>query len=263
MSQNNKYDNFSGYHLYSETLNQLPIKPKLLVNTINQYSYCIADQDSDFKDSLQKSDVLLPDGVGVVKAARFLTGKTIKKIAGADLHQYLLESLNEKSGKCFYLGATPQTLEKIKARIAIEYPNIKVETYSPPFKKEFSVIDNHKILDAVNAFRPDVLFVGMTAPKQEIWATKNKWALDTKLICSIGAVFDFYAGTVKRPNKLWIKFGLEWLGRLISEPKRLWKRYLYFGPIFAGLILKEKLKQIFAKPIVEPVYNIKSLRSAA
>jgi len=263
MSANNEYDNISGYHLYSNPLSFLPNKPKILVNTINQYSYCIADQNPEFKKSLQESDILLPDGIGVVMATRFLNGRVLKKIAGADIHQYLLQSLNERNGKCFYLGATSQTLEKIKARVACEYPNIKVETYSPPFTKEFSLIDNNKILEAVNSFRPDVLFVGMTAPKQEIWATKNKWALDTKLICSIGAVFDFYAGTIKRPNKIWIKLGLEWLGRLISEPARLWKRYLYFGPVFAGLILKEKLKLMLVKQAVEPIYMIKALRSAA
>jgi N-acetylglucosaminyldiphosphoundecaprenol N-acetyl-beta-D-mannosaminyltransferase len=263
MSSNNQHDNISGYRLYSEPLSVLPNKPKLLVNTINQYSYCIANQDPEFKKSLQESDILLPDGIGVVIATRFLTGKIVKKIAGADLHQYLLQSLNESNGKCFYLGASNLTLEKIKARVAIEYPNVKVETYSPPFKKEFSISDNNKMFEAINSFKPDVLFVGMTAPKQEVWATKNKGALDTKLICSIGAVFDFYAGTIKRPNKIWIKLGLEWLGRLTSEPTRLWKRYLYFGPVFAGLILKEKIKLMLFKSAIEPIYMIKALRSVA
>ncbi|WCT10729.1 WecB/TagA/CpsF family glycosyltransferase [Mucilaginibacter jinjuensis] len=263
MSSNNQFDNISGYHLYSEPLSVLPVKPQLLINTINQYSYCIANQDPEFKKSLQESDVLLPDGIGVVMAIRFLTGKKVEKIAGADLHQYLLHSLNESNGKCFYLGASNFTLEKIKARVNVEYPNIKVQTYSPPFKKVFSVEDNKKIFAVINAFRPDVLFVGMTAPKQEVWATKNKLKLNAKLICSIGAVFDFYAGTTKRPNKIWINLGMEWLGRLTSEPVRLWKRYLYFGPVFAGLILKEKLKLLLIRSAVEPIYMIKALRSVA
>jgi N-acetylglucosaminyldiphosphoundecaprenol N-acetyl-beta-D-mannosaminyltransferase len=81
----------------------------------------------------------------------------------------------------------------------------------------------------------------MTAPKQEKWAHQNRAQLNTKMICCIGAVFDFYACTTKRPSKVWINLGFEWLGRLISEPKRLWKRYLYFGPIFLWHITKTKI----------------------
>jgi N-acetylglucosaminyldiphosphoundecaprenol N-acetyl-beta-D-mannosaminyltransferase len=94
----------------------------------------------------------------------------------------------------------------------------------------------------VNAFQPEVLFVGMTAPKQEKWAYQFHSALEVRITCCIGAVFDFYAGTMRRPSQLWINLGLEWFGRLISEPKRLWRRYLYYGPIFIYGMIKEKIK---------------------
>jgi len=237
--------NFIDYTLFSKALTNLPSRTSsLLVNTINQYSYCMAQKDSYFKKSLQNSDVLLPDGIGAVAAARLLTGEKIKKIAGADVHAHLLERLNNTNGSCFYLGASEQTLEKIKNRLHKEYPNIHVETYSPPFKPEFDKEDNEKMINAVNAFEPEVLFVGMTAPKQEKWVYAHKKQLHAKIICTIGAVFDFYAGTIERPGKLWIKLGLEWFVRLIKEPKRMWRRYLYFGPIFIWLMLKEKIKQI-------------------
>jgi N-acetylglucosaminyldiphosphoundecaprenol N-acetyl-beta-D-mannosaminyltransferase len=96
---------------------------------------------------------------------------------------------------------------------------------------------------AVNTVKPDVLFVGMTAPKQEKWSKENANQLDTKTICAIGAVFDFYAGTVKRPSQFWIKLQLEWFIRLIKEPKRMWRRYLYYGPFFVYLLLKVLLKK--------------------
>lgn len=101
------------------------------------------------------------------------------------------------------------------------------------------------MINAVNDFKPDVLFIGMTAPKQEKWSYGNKEFLDSKVICSIGAVFDFYAGTVERPNKLWVNLGLEWFIRLIREPRRMWKRYLYYGPIFIWLIFVKKIKTVF------------------
>lgn len=231
-----------GYRVFGASLEQLQYSEKTLISTINQYSYCIAEKDSEFKKSLEESDVLLPDGIGIVAAVRFLHGKKIKKIAGADIHKFLLEKLNRENGSCFYLGSSKETLNKIKSRISEKYPNIKLATYSPPFKPSFSSEDNAQMLQVVNQFQPDVLFVGMTAPKQEKWSFEHKHALNAKIICSIGAVFDFYAGTVQRPNQVWINLGLEWLGRLIKEPKRMWKRYVYYGAIFIGYLMKEKLK---------------------
>lgn len=236
-----KTADFLDYTVYDDELKNISISQKMVINTINQYSFCIAEKDYIFKKSLQSSDILLPDGVAIVASVKLLSNKKIKKIAGADIHEYLLNELNNKSARCFYLGATENTLSKIKNRIAIEYPNIKIETYSPPFKPSFSENDNKKMIEAVNLFQPDVLFVGMTAPKQEKWSTEHKESLNTNIICSIGAVFDFYAGTVDRPKKIWISLGLEWFIRLIKEPKRMWKRYLYYGPIFILKILKAKI----------------------
>ncbi|MFI1772458.1 WecB/TagA/CpsF family glycosyltransferase [Thalassobellus citreus] len=232
-----------GYKVFSETLDSLPEGKKMIVNTINQYSYCLAEKDARFKKALQSSDVLLPDGVGIVIAAKWLMSKKLKKIAGADVHAFLLHRLNKQHGSCFYMGASETTLEKIKQRIAKEYPNIKVGSYSPPFKKEFTQEENTRIITEVNTFQPDVLFVGMTAPKQEKWSLEHKESLDVNgPICAIGAVFDFYAGTVTRPSQLWQNLGLEWLGRLLKEPKRMWKRYIYYGAVFSGYLIKAKVR---------------------
>ncbi|WP_298487931.1 WecB/TagA/CpsF family glycosyltransferase [uncultured Maribacter sp.] len=232
-----------GYTIFADNLNSIFLKKKMVINTINQYSYCIAEKDLQFKKALQESDALLPDGVGIVIAAKWLLGKSIKKIAGEDLHSFLLKQLNEQSGSCFYMGASNNTLQKIKQRIKKEYPNIRVGSYSPPFKKEFTQKDNNEIITTVNAFEPDVLFVGMTAPKQEKWSLKHKDTLKVNgPICAIGAVFDFYAGTVSRPSRAWQKLGLEWFGRLLKEPKRMWKRYIFYGIIFVRYLIKEKVK---------------------
>ncbi len=226
-------------------MQELKLHSKLLINTINQYSYIVAEKDQEFKKALCNSDILLPDGVGIVAASKLLTGKTIKKIAGADIHQYLLEELNKSGGSCMYLGSSEKTLTKIKERLSAEYPAVRLAFYSPPYKPAFSEADNALMVETVNSFKPDVLFVGMTAPKQEKWAYAHKDNLDANVICSIGAVFDFYAGTVSRPHQLWINLGLEWLGRLVKEPKRMWKRYLYYGPVFGFILAKEKIKQAF------------------
>jgi N-acetylglucosaminyldiphosphoundecaprenol N-acetyl-beta-D-mannosaminyltransferase len=232
-----------GYNIFASSLDNLPKKQQTIVHTINQYSFCVAENDPEFKKALLTANVLLPDGIAIVHAVKFLNGEKINKIAGADIHEYCLKKLNKENGKCFYLGASDNTLEKIKAKITLEYPNVKVETFSPPFKPQFSGAENAEMINKVNTFKPDVLFIGMTAPKQEKWATAHRDQLDAQLICSIGAVFDFYAGTVERPSEIWINLGLEWLGRLVKEPKRMWKRYLYYGPVFLAAILRQKIKK--------------------
>lgn len=232
----------AGYNVFSGSLNDIDFSRRCVVNTINQYSFVVAEKDADFRIALVNSDILLPDGVGVTGALMFLNRKSVKKIAGADLHKHLLEKLDSENGKCFYLGSSENTLAKIKQRLKMEYPNIRAGFFSPPYKASFSDTDNEEMVEAVNDFNPDVLFVGMTAPKQEKWIYQHKAELHAKAICAIGAVFDFYAGTVERPSKFWQNMGLEWFMRLVAEPKRMYKRYLYFGPVYAGKILKLKIK---------------------
>jgi N-acetylglucosaminyldiphosphoundecaprenol N-acetyl-beta-D-mannosaminyltransferase len=228
-------------HVFSDDLSTLNLNKKTIINTINPHSYCVSKSDSYFQEALLKSDVLLPDGSGIVLAANFLRKKKIQKIAGADIHKFLLEDAQKYNKKVFYLGAAPKTLELITQRLSKEYPNIKVGSYSPPYKAVFSKDDSQKMIDEVNAFTPDILFVGMTAPKQEKWLTSNKDKLNITIAVSIGAVFDFYAGTVKRSSPFWIKLGLEWLPRLIQEPKRLWYRNFVSTPLFLWYMFKAKI----------------------
>ena len=235
------------YKLFGGKLESIFEGNQIVINTINQYSFCIADEDKGFKKALLESDLLLPDGIAVVWSNYFLNNQKIRKIAGADLHDFLLKKLNKEHGKCFYLGASESTLSKIREKLNNQYPNIKIASFSPPFRSTFSEDDTRDMIQKVNAFSPDVLFVGMTAPKQEKWINENRHLLKAKVICAIGAVFDFYAGTIERPNKFMISLGLEWFGRFLIEPKRMWKRYFYYGPIFLYKTLEEKFRRSFYK----------------
>lgn len=218
---------------------RIPEKP-ITVNTINAYSWVMADKDPLFRQALVRSDYLLPDGIAIVWAARYIRKESIRKTAGADLHRMILETLNRVGGKCFYLGASDETLSLICRRLREEYPNVQVETFSPPFKPVFDPEDNREMVRRINGFAPDALFVGMTAPKQEKWILENRSIVKAQVICGIGAVFDFYAGTKKRPPRWMIGLGLEWFGRLVSDPKRLWRRYIVYNPVFVWKILKLK-----------------------
>ena len=233
--------NIMNYEVFTDELNTLNLSKRQIVNTINPHSYVTAKDDKLFFEALQKSYLLIPDGSGIVMAAKQIHKKNIRKIAGADLHKFLLEEMNKKSGKVFYMGASQKTLDKIHEKIKLEYPNVIVESYSPPFKPEFSDEENQEIIGRINNFNPDVLFIGMTAPKQEKWLHTHKSKLNFTISSSIGAVFDFYAGTVERPSEFWVDMHLEWLPRLLKEPKRLWRRNLISTPLFLLDMLLFKL----------------------
>lgn len=265
------------FKLYNQPLSTLnSIQPKysnaLLITTINAHSYNVASIDGGFAEALRDSDVLLPDGISVVWAAKMLNIKNkaftsgLKKIAGEDLFYYEMKRLHEMSKNngykpvCLFLGSSEATLDKIKMRAAVEFPSVSVHTYSPPYKPEFDENDNEAMILAINSCKPDVLFVGMTAPKQEKWAYRlvnpqpNKGSNESEIqqnnsplgvrglhICCIGAVFDFYAGTVKRAPVWIIRLGLEWLYRLLKEPRRMWRRYLVGNFKFLKSILLEAI----------------------
>ncbi|MBN2349202.1 MAG: WecB/TagA/CpsF family glycosyltransferase [Bacteroidales bacterium] len=234
-----------GYKVFKEKLHEITFSKKpFVINTINAYSYIIAKRDSLFKKTLKQSDILVADGFPVVIAAKFLRGTKITKIAGADVFEFFCKKLDNEKGRCFFLGSSENTLKKIEKRLKLEFPNISSRFYSPPFKSSFSTQDNLVMVKEINDFSPDVLFVGMTAPKQEKWVYQNLHVLHSGVICSIGAVFDFYAGTIKRPSDFWVKLNMEWFIRLLREPLRLWKRYLIYSPMFFYDMILFKLRII-------------------
>lgn len=217
---------------------------KLLINTINAFSYDNARKDAMFSEALQKGGVLIPDGISIVKACRFLNAKSQPKerIAGWDLFVFEMEKLNRVGGKVMFLGSSDAVLKLIRQRVAEKYPKIEVDTYSPPYKPEFSDEDNEAMISAINHSNPDLLWIGMTAPKQEKWAYKHLDRLEVHChIGTIGAVFDFFAGTVKRAPECWQKAGMEWLYRLLSEPRRMWRRYFIGNAKFLYYIMVEKI----------------------
>ena len=217
---------------------------KLLINTINAFSYDNARKDAMFSEALQKGGVLIPDGISIVKACRFLNAKSQPKerIAGWDLFEFEMERLNKRGGKVMFLGSSDAVLGLIRQKMPEIYPGIEVDTYSPPYKSEFSAEDNDAMVSAINRSNPDLLWIGMTAPKQEKWAYKHLDRLEVHChIGTIGAVFDFFAGTVKRAPECWQKAGMEWLYRLLAEPRRMWRRYFIGNAKFLYYIMVEKI----------------------
>lgn len=215
---------------------------KLLINTINAHSYNTALKDDFFAEALMKGDALIPDGASIVMACRKLKAKSQPKerIAGWDLFTMEMERLNRKGGTCFFMGSSEKVLKLIREKGKTVYPNIRIETYSPPYKPEFSEAENREIIEAINWANPDLLWIGMTAPKQEKWAYRHWNELHIHCHCgTIGAVFDFFAGTMERAPMWWQEHSLEWLYRLIKEPKRMWRRYIIGNTLFIRNVMRE------------------------
>lgn len=189
-----------------------------------------------------KGDALIPDGASIVMACRKLKAKSQPKerIAGWDLFTMEMERLNRKGGTCFFMGSSEKVLKLIREKGKTVYPNIRIETYSPPYKPEFSEAENREIIEAINRANPDLLWIGMTAPKQEKWAYRHWNELHIHCHCgTIGAVFDFFAGTMERAPMWWQEHSLEWLYRLIKEPKRMWRRYIIGNTLFIRNVIRE------------------------
>lgn len=205
----------------------------IVIDCLNPHSFITANDDPEFKQALEECDILLPDGVGICMEIHRYRNKQIKKIAGDDLHMHLLDELNAIGGKAFYMGSRLDVLQKIKDRITLDYPNIKVMVHSPSYAPKFSDEENAEIVSKIEAFAPDVLLVGLTAPKQEKWIHSQLGRLTTpKVICAIGGAFEFFAGTIKRAPQWAINIHCEWLWRFMREPRRMWQRNMVSTPRF-------------------------------
>jgi len=218
--QGYKSTNVLGYDVFSASLDIMNSNiDKVLINTFSPNSYGLAVKDLEFEKALKGSDLLVLDGIGIALGSIILNGKNIKKIAGQDCFDYLMEQADKNRWKVFFLGSSEQTLGKIKNRAGKEYANVRTASYSPPFKEEFTEEDNSLMINAINEFNPDVLFIAMTAPKQEKWAYQHRDRVNARMLCAVGNVFDWYAGNSKRPSGIWVKLRLEWLVRIFLRPE--------------------------------------------
>jgi len=217
-------------------------KKGLYLACANPHSLMEARHDAAFERALKGADLLLPDGAGIVMASRILGGQIRERITGSDIFREVNRFLAQEGRSCFLLGATMETLAKIKARLAVDFPGLSVAgVYAPPFSNDFDAEEDRRMLRAIHEARPDVLWVGMSAPKQEKWILRNKGKLDVKFIGAVGAVFDFFAGNVRRSHPWFLEHGLEWLPRLLQEPRRLWKRTFISAPLFLLRVLRQKI----------------------
>lgn len=199
----------------------------------NAHSLVVAQELPAFRDALNSMDVVLPDGISVALASRWFGRGWIRaKYGGPDFFEdvnHLADSLG--TVRYYFLGSTPAVLEQICRRLSRQYPHIQVVgTASPPFRS-ITLDERHQLASDICQSAPTVLWVGMTAPKQEVLLHSLAGLVDVPVAGCIGAAFDYFAGVKKRPKWV-VRARLAWAYRLFTEPCRLWRRYFVSAPLF-------------------------------
>jgi N-acetylglucosaminyldiphosphoundecaprenol N-acetyl-beta-D-mannosaminyltransferase len=188
------------------------------------------------------SAVTLPDGMPLVWAMRSWGAEIKDRVYGPDFFELCMSKSVESGFKHFLYGSTENTLEKLETNLKNKFENINISgSYSPPFRPLTSEEEEAVILK-INDSGANIVWIGLGAPKQEVFVDKIAEKLNAPVVVAIGAAFDFHAGTVKQAPDWMQDHGLEWLYRLVQEPRRLWFRYCYYNPLFVIKYLIEKIK---------------------
>jgi N-acetylglucosaminyldiphosphoundecaprenol N-acetyl-beta-D-mannosaminyltransferase len=216
--------------------------PQRVFVCANPHSLVVAQRDSNFQSALMHADRVVADGVGVSIMARLVGVQIGPRITGTDYFHAVLMALQQRgAGRIFFFGSSQRVLDLIAQRFARDFPALTLcGVYSPPFGS-WGEDQNCQMVQVINSAKPDVLWVGMTAPKQEKWVEENRHSLIVPVIASIGAVFDFYAGTYARAPEWVCQIGFEWIYRFILEPRRMWQRNCVSAPKFLWLVLRKHI----------------------
>jgi len=222
---------------------------KIFITTPNPEIILRAQRDEILLKSLNKSDIAVPDGTGVLWAAKFLNNPLKSRIKGRELMIKLLEHANNEQLKVFFLGASPLVNEKAVKKAKVQYPNALVFGNSGPrLNDEVQPVTEAdsksqiEVVNHINEVKPDILFVAFGAPKQEKWSYKWLPKIKVKSIMVIGGSLDYFVGSAVLPPRWMARVGLEWLWRLLKNPARI-KRIFNAVIVFPTLVIKEKLSK--------------------
>ena len=216
----------------AKSLGLLSQSPKSYVVTPNPEIVWMARRDCAFRDAINGAGLVLADGIGIILAGRILGTPLPEKIPGIDFAAALFGEMAGFGGSVYLLGAKPGVAENAAKKLAAAYPGLRIAGSADGY-----FTDDAPVIASINAARPDVLLVCLGAPKQELWMAANLEKLDVKLCAGLGGSLDVFAGEVRRAPAFFRKFGLEWLYRLISDPRRI-KRMIKLPLFMLAVIFK-------------------------
>jgi len=204
-----------------------------------------ASREPAFGAVVAAADMATPDGAPVAWMLRKLGSQLQERVSGPDLMWALLARCEHESLPVYFFGSTPETLAKLKTRLQAAFPKLAVEYEAPPFRLP-SPEEDAASVSRMHACRAGLIFVGLGCPKQEHWMLSHRGKVNAVML-GVGAAFDFHAGTVSRAPEWMRAHGLEWLHRLVSEPRRLWKRYLVTNSLFIAGAARQLLTRRHAE----------------
>lgn len=198
-------------------------------------------RDSKLRAIHNRAGMVAPDGMPLVWLSRFRGFNAVARVYGPELMLAVCERSMAAGWRHFFYGGGPGIADRLARRLQARFPEIRIAgTYTPPFRT-LTRAEDEKVIDLINRARPDLVWVGISTPRQEYWMADHVERLRPATLIGCGAAFDFNAGA-KRQAPRWIqRSGLEWCFRLVSEPRRLWKRYLLNNPLFVGLVVLETI----------------------
>jgi N-acetylglucosaminyldiphosphoundecaprenol N-acetyl-beta-D-mannosaminyltransferase len=199
-----------------------------------------AHDSADFRCVMNDADLVTPDGMPLVWGLRLLGCKNASRVYGPDLTPVLLEMAASSGLPVGFFGGSPATLHRLWEVVASRFPRVSVAySFSPPFQP-LMADEDRRVVEEINRSGARILFVGLNTPKQDYWMAAHKGRINAVMI-GVGAAFDFLAGTKPQAPRWMMKIGMEWLFRLMTEPRRLWKRYLKHNPRFVALFVAQLL----------------------
>ena len=215
---------------------------KLSIGNVNIYAMNLAVDRISFRNSLNHFDIVFCDGYGVKIGASILGIKIPERFTPPDFIHDVMKIVENQKGSVFLLGAKPGIAEKASEALIEKTPKLIISgTQDGYFNKAKESAENQGVITKINASRPSVLLIGLGMPLQEEWIDENWDSLNASVVLPVGALFDTLSGTVARAPRFLTDHGLEWLARLIIEPRRLWKRYIIGNPLFFFRIISQRL----------------------
>ena len=208
------------------------------------HSIMVAQNNRDAFDALSSADVVSPDGTPLVWIGKWLNKLPATRVCGPDFMPALIEYTANADIRHYFYGGQPGVAETLAQRFQARFPNLQIAGWDcPPFRKLTSE-EEKAAIERINQSKANIVWVGLGAPKQEIWMRDHREQLPGMILLGVGAAFDFHAGLIARAPKWMRAVGLEWLHRLASEPRRLWRRYMVLAPAF---IWKVAYRRYFEK----------------
>jgi len=211
------------------------------VGFVNVYTIMQALEDEATRSVIDNLSISVPDGMPLVWLSRYTDTPLKERVYGPDFFLHCCERSQAGSYSHFLYGSKPEVLQLLELNLKTRFPKIQIAgTHAPPFRPMNREEENQTI-EKINASGADILWIALGSPNQEKWMLRVRARIQIPVMAAVGAAFDFHAGVIKQAPQKWQKSGFEWLYRLIQEPGRLSKRYLYYNPLFVLAIAKQAM----------------------